>query len=415
MRVICFEDETVAQMAPITLSRPAYAIRCAGYCLMDWLRELAKRQSGLVINADVRPHLVAIQQADIGLESPPDELQSDGSSKDGLLIVSARIAPSVSNYETLCKLVSANEISLARDEESDVIAAWLPEGAAVNGDYQTQWSYAIARGHDSTSTLTAWHWPHDVVATHMKCMDDSVAYRIQHGDYQQREDGVFVQPGVTIGAYASIDVNHGPIVLDEDVSIGPFCFLEGPLYAGHDTRVLEHSAIKDGVALGHTTKIGGEVEASMIEPYTNKQHHGFLGHSYLGSWINLGAGTCNSDLKNTYGQINMTYGEQKIATGMQFLGCIMGDYSKSAINTGIFTGKVIGVCSMMYGFVTANVPSYVNYARLFGQTSLLPPDVMVNTQARMFSRRNVTQRQCDIDLIHDMYRMTESERQSGDL
>ena len=109
------------------------------------------------------------------------------------------------------------------------------------------------------------------------------------------------------------------------------------------------------------------MEAAVVEPYSNKQHHGFLGHSYLGSWINLGAGTCNSDLKNTYGTVNMEYPGGKAATGMQFLGCVMGDYSKTAINTGIFTGKVIGVCSMMYGFVTSNVPSYVNYARLFGQ------------------------------------------------
>jgi glucose-1-phosphate thymidylyltransferase len=164
------------------------------------------------------------------------------------------------------------------------------------------------------------------------------------------------------------------------------------------------------VTLAHTTKIGGEVEASIVEPFTNKQHHGFLGHSYLGSWINLGAGTCNSDLKNTYGTVNMEYSLGKAATQMQFLGCIMGDYSKTAINTGIFTGKVIGVCSMMYGFVTSNVPSFVNYARLFGQVASLPPEVMVSTQQRMFARRDVAQRGCDIQLIYDMHRITQSER-----
>jgi glucose-1-phosphate thymidylyltransferase len=112
----------------------------------------------------------------------------------------------------------------------------------------------------------------------------------------------------------------------------------------------------------------------------------------------------------------MEYPMGKATTGMQFLGCIMGDYSKTAINTGIFTGKVIGVCSMMYGFVTSNVPSFVNYARLFGQVATLPADVMVATQQRMFSRRQVTQRACDIELIHDMYRMTQFERdQSRDI
>jgi hypothetical protein len=107
----------------------------------------------------------------------------------------------------------------------------------------------------------------------------------------------------------------------------------------------------------------------------------------------------------------MEYHGRRIATGMQFVGCIMGDYAKSAINTGIFTGKTIGTCSMLYGFVTTNVPSFVNYARLFGQVTEAPVDVMVATQARMFARRSVTQRSCDVQLLQDMYRLTQHERQ----
>ena len=174
-------------------------------------------------------------------------------------------------------------------------------------------------------------------------------------------------------------------MLERQATVGPYCYISGPAHRA-GARVIEHAAIKDGVSLGHTTKIGGEIEGSVIEPYTNKQHHGFLGHSYLGSWVNLGAGTCNSDLKNTYGQVNMEYWGQRVATGMQFIGTIVGDYAKTAINTGIFTGKTVGACSMLYGFVTTNVPSFVNYARLFGQVTEAPVDVMVATQARMFAR-----------------------------
>ena len=192
---------------------------------------------------------------------------------------------------------------------------------------------------------------------------------------------MFAAAGATLGQYCVTDTRNGPIVLEAGATIGPYCYLSGPVHVGPRARVIEHAAIKDGVALGHTTKIGGEVEASIIEPYTNKQHHGFLGHSYLGSWINLGAGTCNSDLKNTYGQVNMEYHGQKVATGMQFVGAIIGDYAKTAINTGIFTGKTIGACSMVYGFVTTNVPSFVNYARLFGQVTEAPVEVMVGHAA----------------------------------
>ncbi len=239
-------------------------------------------------------------------------------------------------------------------------------------------------------------------------------WRLAHEAFTERADGIFVRGEASVGQYAVVDNSAGPILLDNGVQVGPFCYLSGPVFAGAGTRVIEHAALKDGVALGHTVKIGGEVEASVIEPYTNKQHHGFLGHSYLGSWINLGAGTCNSDLKNTYGKINIQYGNTKVASNMQFLGCFIGDYSKTAINTSIFTGKVIGVCSMMYGFVTSNVPSYVNYARLFGQTSLLPADVMINTQQRMFARRKVEQRECDKQLIRDMYDLSADERASAD-
>jgi glucose-1-phosphate thymidylyltransferase len=207
------------------------------------------------------------------------------------------------------------------------------------------------------------------------------------------------------------DTRKGPIVLEQDATVGPYCYLSGPAYLGRKSRVIEHSAIKDAVSLAHTTKIGGEVEASVVEPYSNKQHHGFLGHSYLGSWINLGAGTCNSDLKNTYGQVKMDYRGGRVATGMQFIGAIVGDYAKTAINTGIFTGKTVGVCSMVYGFVTTNVPSFVNYARLFGQVTEMPSEVMVATQQRMFLRRDVQQRPCDIQLLHDMYQLTRHERQ----
>ena len=248
----------------------------------------------------------------------------------------------------------------------------------------------------------------------MKEMPDAMNWRLADGGYTETADGVFVKEGVSIGDHPSVNVDDGPILLDEDVQVGPFCYLAGPVYAGAGTRIIEHAALKDGVALGHTVKIGGEVEASVIEPYTNKQHHGFLGHSYLGSWINLGAGTCNSDLKNTYGKINIEYGDTKVATGMQFLGCVIGDYSKTAINTSIFTGKVIGVCSMLYGFATSNVPSFVNYARLFGQTAPLPAEVMINTQARMFARRKVEQRDCDQQLILDMYERTAAEREDVD-
>jgi UDP-N-acetylglucosamine diphosphorylase / glucose-1-phosphate thymidylyltransferase / UDP-N-acetylgalactosamine diphosphorylase / glucosamine-1-phosphate N-acetyltransferase / galactosamine-1-phosphate N-acetyltransferase len=336
------------------------------------------------------------------------------------LLLNARTAPTQANRKVIESLLSSSNTTPSIIRDRDSIAAIvnppnsLSELAQLPQEGLNSWlETQVADLQTSNEALSLFLYPHEVIATNMKEINANLEQRISENRWQQMQDGVFVGKDVKLGEYLLFETKNGPIIIDDGAQIGPYSLLRGPIYIGKKCKILEHAAIKDQVSLGHTTKIGGEVEASVVEPYSNKQHHGFLGHSYLGSWINLGAGTCNSDLKNTYGTVNMEYPHGKAATGMQFLGCVMGDYSKTAINTGIFTGKVIGVCSMMYGFVTSNVPSFVNYARLFGQVVPLPAEVMIATQLRMFSRRSVEQRPCDIQLIHDMFRNTQFERDNG--
>lgn len=404
MQVVVFEDDRVARLHPITLGRPAYAITCATYRLVDWLPRL-----GASVRAVTRTYLRELQRIEFPALS---EAGSDGPT----LLVNARVVPSVTAWRTLQGLARAGRMGVVRSGES-VAAALLPPGAApphniaVEGMRVFLTTPAVAALPELEASLPLFDDPHDVVRYNMQIFRENLEQRLAEGNYRETADGVFVADGARLGEFVVSNAQSGPIVVDEGAAIGPHAYLAGPVYIGPRARINEHAAIKDAVSLGHTTKIGGEVEASVVEPYTNKQHHGFLGHSYLGSWINLGAGTCNSDLKNTYGEVNMIYQGEKVATGMQFFGCVMGDYAKTAINTGIFTGKTIGACSMLYGFITTNVPSYVNYARLFGQVTELPPEVMVATQKRMFARRKVEQRPCDVQLITDMFELTRHERQ----
>jgi len=412
MRIIVFEDEFVSRLHPITTGRPAYAVTCGGYRLIDWLRELETPLQGIV-----RPNLAGIQELDF-----PDLATGPNGDDESALLVNARLVPSVSVFRALQKLTKSDRTGIVRD--GDDVAAVVqsngtsaPDGQLGVANLKDHFGQADVDNLDDLSDvrLPLFQYPHDVVRHHMEIIDEGLAYRIAEGGYVEIADGVFAADGATLSEYVVTDTSQGPIVLDKDASVGSHSYLCGPALLGCNCRVKEHAAVKDRVALGHTTKIGGEIESSIVEPYTNKQHHGFLGHCYLGSWINLGAGTCNSDLKNTYGKINMEYDGERVETGMQFLGCIMGDYSKTAINTGIFTGKTIGACSMVYGFVTTNVPSFVNYARSFGQVTELPPQVMQQTQQRMFARRDVEQRPCDIRLLHDMFELTRHERQlAGD-
>ncbi len=407
MSILLFEDSSVAQLAPITTARPACCVTAGSYHLLDLLRGL-----GVPLHLSLRKYLRALMELDLPDVSQLGDPRLNSQSVP-TLILNARLVPSLATFRIVEELL--------KSEQSGSITVDDQLAAVVRPNWsweQLQSMFASgAPATIDTDSMPALDQPlqlmsraHDVIAANMSIIRDSLEHRIASNNYQQQADGVFVADGARLGEYLITDTSDGPIIIDRDASIGPYTLLRGPIYIGPGCRILEHAAIKDEVTLGHTTKIGGEVEAAVVEPYTNKQHHGFLGHSYLGSWINLGAGTCNSDLKNTYGTVNMEYPSGKAATGMQFLGCVMGDYSKTAINTGIFTGKVIGVCSMMYGFVTSNVPSFVNYARLFGQMATLPPEVMIATQQRMFSRRKVEQRECDMRLLHDMYRLTQPER-----
>jgi UDP-N-acetylglucosamine diphosphorylase / glucose-1-phosphate thymidylyltransferase / UDP-N-acetylgalactosamine diphosphorylase / glucosamine-1-phosphate N-acetyltransferase / galactosamine-1-phosphate N-acetyltransferase len=402
MHVILFEDELVDQLYPATLGRPAFQVSCGSYRLIDLANRLGNGP-----RAVVRPHMRGVLAADCPYLFTPLEQQPQTT-----LFLNARLVPAIGLIERLKTLISSGRQGVVRSGNSVAAALIGPELSLPQSDASpdelSSWFEGLHLA-PLEMELPLLEYPHDLIRWNMQILEENLADRIAHGDYREISDGVFAASGAELGQYCVADAANGPVVLEQDAAVGPFCYLSGPVHIGAHCRVIEHAALKDFVTLGHTCKIGGEVEASIIEPFTNKQHHGFLGHSYLGSWINLGAGTSNSDLKNTYGTVNMEYRGQKVDSGMQLLGCVIGDYAKTAINTSIFTGKTIGVCSMVYGFVTTNVPSFANYARSFGQITEAPPEVMITTQARMFARRNIKQRPCDVQLIRDMYALTRHE------
>lgn len=415
MGILLFEDELAPQMYPISTGRPLFAVTCAGYRLIDHVQALKAEFAWVV-----RPHLRAVAAADFQQQHGHDyaaHAQKVFGHAGLRLLVNAAAAPSIHVRTELDRLLSQGRPGVVRTG-TRVAAAILPEGQPlprheVACEEFVRWLYQLDL-LPLAAEIPLFEYPHDVVRYHLKHVKENLEFRAAESGYSQVDEGVFVGAGVSLGRHVVWDTTAGPVIIEDGAQIGPYCLLRGPALIGAKSRVIEHAAIKDGAVLGHTTKIGGEIEASIIEPYTNKQHYGFLGHSYLGSWVNMGAGSCNSDLKNTYGEVKMEYGGKKVSTNMQFIGCIVGDYAKTAINTGIFTGKTIGACSMVYGYVTTNVASFVNYARLFGQVTEAPVDVMISTQQRMFRRRNVEQRECDVQLLRDMYELTRHERQLAD-
>lgn len=178
--------------------------------------------------------------------------------------------------------------------------------------------------------------------------------RLQHGAVSiPRGASVIGDPQLVLVAEAAVepnvvfDVRKGPIFLAPGVEVRAFTRLAGPLAVARDTRLMGGQI--GGSAIGPRCVVHGEVAASLFLGYANKAHDGFLGHAVIGRWVNLGAGTVNSNLKNTYGPVRVTLGGQRFETGLMFMGSLIGDHVKTAIGTMLPTGCAIGVGANLFG------------------------------------------------------------------
>jgi len=162
-------------------------------------------------------------------------------------------------------------------------------------------------------------------------------------------DAIFVHASAHVDAFVVLDSRGGPVVIDRDAHIGAHAVLQGPIYIGAGTIVAAHALLKPRTVLGPRCRAAGEVGATIFQGDSNKAHDGHLGDALVGRWVNLGAGTVNSNLLNTYGEVSMRVDARSPLerTGRQFMGCIIGDHVKTAIGTRIMTGTAIGTGAMI--------------------------------------------------------------------
>lgn len=172
---------------------------------------------------------------------------------------------------------------------------------------------------------------------------------------------IFIEEGAAV-EYAVLNAKNGPIYIGKEVEIMEGSLVRGSFVMCEHSRLHMGSKIYPGTTIGPHCKVGGEVNNSILMGYSNKGHEGFLGNSVIGEWCNLGADTNNSNLKNNYSEIKLWdyTSEAYINSGLQFCGLMMGDYSKSAINTQFNTGTVVGVSANVFdaGFSPKFIPSF---------------------------------------------------------
>jgi len=237
-----------------------------------------------------------------------------------------------------------------------------------------------------------------------------ISGKIYEGVYLVGKKEIIIEKGTVVKPGVVIDASKGSVYIDKNVEIFPNAVIEGPAYIGESSKIKSAATIYENVSIGRVCKVGGEVEGSIIMPYSNKQHAGFLGHTYLGSWVNLGADTNNSDLKNNYSTVKIYINGKMVDSGSQFMGLIMGDHSKSAINTMFNTGAVVGFSCNIFGagFPDKFVPSFTWGG--IGKSKVYDVFKSIETATTVMSRRNIIMSEDDKKLFQKIFELTASER-----
>lgn len=222
---------------------------------------------------------------------------------------------------------------------------------------------------------------------------------------------VFVEEGASI-EMAFINASTGPVYIGKDAQVMDGAMLRGPVALCEGATIRMGAKVYEGSTIGPFSKVGGEMMQSVIMGYSNKAHDGFMGHSVIGEWCNLGADTNTSNLKNNYEPIRLwNYSVNSfVSTGMQFCGTFMGDHSKCGINTMFNAGTVIGVNAQIFGsgFMRNFIPSFT-WGSVSG-FSTVDISKAITVAQRVYARRHLQFSQQDEQILRYVFDQTLSFR-----
>jgi glucose-1-phosphate thymidylyltransferase len=214
-----------------------------------------------------------------------------------------------------------------------------------------------------------------------------------------KDKHLYIHPSANIYPGVVFDTSTGPILIDENVKISSFSFLEGPLYIGRGSQI-DNARITGGTLIGENCRIGGEVENSILLDFTNKHHEGFLGHSFVGSWVNLGALSTTSDLKNNYGIVKLKVGENEINTGTIKFGSLIAPFSKIAIGVMLNTGTVVDIGANL---VEARVSGYQHPFTWIAKGNYYQLETFIVDTKKIMARRGINLLDFEENYLKSLY------------
>ena len=405
MHICIYEDSGCNNLLPMTYVRPVYDLFCGMVSLQEKLIRNFPQASITLHTRSVLEKVVRDRYPDCLVNEFPAGLEE-------ILFINGR---SLLNSETELNKLGKNQSFIINDT---VVAARL-SGAELTISIETVQN-GITIDLDETAIerqkvdgiLVEYIW--DLIQANGDQIKSDFTFAIQGRGDAVIDDGtiindenVFIDKTAKIMPHVVVDGSNGPVFIDRDVVIQPHVYVQGPVYIGPSVLIKAGAQIYSGSSIAEGCKIGGEVNNSIILPWSNKAHGGYLGSSYVGSWVNIGAGTNNSNLKNNYGAVKVTVDGEAIDTGLQFMGLIMGDHSKCGINTTFNTGTSIGINCNLYGSVIheKHIPSFTWGSAVGGYTTYkLEKALSVNKI--VMSRRKKSLKRNDEELLRNVFQLT---------
>ena len=359
MHIVLFEDGGFVNLLPLAYWRAVFELRCGCGSLLDHVRA---RYPNVGISLFVRGELrdVVAERARLPVNAPPsddDVLYLNGRVllKEPLADVIAPGARWVGDALLWARLRGPAARGLTAETLLDAattrkVLADVPP-AAASADAPALIAYPWDLVHRNAGMIVhAWR----------RLADRGIVGKVDGGAHILEHSHVTIGRGSRIKPGAVLDAESGPIIIGENVTIQPNATVQGPCFIGDGSVVLTGVSVRGGSSIGPVCKIGGEIEGSILHGFSNKQHDGFLGHAYVGEWVNLAADTINSDLKNTYGPVRVPINGVEVDSGQIFVGLTIGDHSKTGIGQLFPTGSVVGFGSSVAtsGLAPKWVPSF---------------------------------------------------------
>jgi len=406
MRAVVFEDELTERFAPLIRTRHTSQLIWGTRTIWQSLQRLVKED--LVPLG--RRYLADVTREKLRADYNP-EVDSE------TLLINSRVRPDV-QLENLLKLEPKSAVL----HQDHLVVARVSEelfrSAVGSSELVTARALAkIAKELGTSESRGA------VLFENLWEMVQSNGYAIvlqARGEMEKRlppklanvrgpMSNLMISSEAEVAEMTSFDATKGPIVVDRGAFVESFSQISGPCYIGPGARI--HSAlVRSGSTIGQECRIGGEVENSIIMPYTNKSHYGYLGDAIVGEWVNLGAGTTFSNLKNTYGSVKMNVEGKKVETNLVKLGPVLGDMVKASIGCMVFAGKKIGVGSHLMNLVKDDVPSFTLFDGYSGKGVEIRIESAILTQQRMMDRRGLALSKAGEQLIRHLHESSEEER-----